>query len=63
MSNSEETPDQKIKRLERELEDERIRIMVLDGMITIMDQEYGAGLRKKYLSELQEHYRRKAKSV
>ncbi|OSQ47629.1 hypothetical protein TALK_11170 [Thalassospira alkalitolerans] len=63
MSNSEETPEQKIKRLERELEDERIRIMVLDGMITIMDQEYGAGLRKKYLSELQEHYRRKAKSV
>tara|TARA_E500000318_G_C3560740_1_gene213274 strand:+ start:1366 stop:1713 length:348 start_codon:yes stop_codon:yes gene_type:complete len=63
MSKSEETPEQKIKRLEKELEDERIRIMVLDGMITIMDEEYGAGLRKKYLSELQEHYRRKAKSV
>ncbi|MEQ9587328.1 MAG: IS3 family transposase [Parvibaculaceae bacterium] len=49
MSKSEETPEQKIKRLEKELEDERIRIMVLDGMITIMDEEYGAGLRKKYL--------------
>jgi len=63
MSQSQETPEQKIKRLERELEDERIRVMVMDGMITIMDQEYGAGLRKKYLSELRAHYRRKGKSV
>jgi transposase len=63
MSQSQETPEQKIKRLEKELEDERIRVMVMDGMITIMDQEYGAGLRKKYLSELREHYRRKGKSV
>ena len=63
MSHLQEIPEQKIKRLEKELEDERIRVMVLDGMITIMDEEYGAGLRKKYLSELQEHYRRKAKSV
>ena len=63
MSKLEETPEQKIKRLEKELEDERIRVMVLDGMMTILDQEYGAGLRKKYSSELQEHYRRKAKSV
>ncbi|MBO6772855.1 MAG: IS3 family transposase [Thalassospira sp.] len=51
MSHLQETPEQKIKRLEKELEDERIRVMVLDGMITIMDEEYGAGLRKKYLSE------------
>lgn len=63
MSKSQETPEQKIKRLERELEDERVRNLVLDGMVTIMDQEYGAGLRKKYLSELREHYRRKGKSV
>ncbi len=63
MSPLKETPEQKIKRLERELEDERIRVMVMDGMITIMDEEYGAGLRKKYLSELREHYRRKGKSV
>tara|TARA_R110000868_G_C10831401_1_gene759404 strand:+ start:42 stop:440 length:399 start_codon:yes stop_codon:yes gene_type:complete len=63
MSKSEETPEQKIKRLEKELEDERIRVMVMDGMITIMDQEYGAGLRKKYLSELRAHYRRKGRSA
>lgn len=63
MSPLKETPEQKIKRLERELEDERVRVMVMDGMITIMDEEYGAGLRKKYLSELREHYRRKGKSV
>ena len=63
MLKSEETPEQKIKRLEKELEDERIRVMVMDGMITILDQEYGAGLRKKYLSELRAHYRRKGRSV
>ena len=52
MSKSKETPAQKIKRLERELETLRLRDMVKDKMIDIMDEEYGAGLRKKYISEL-----------
>ena len=47
-----ETPAQKIKRLERELEDLRLKNLVKDEMINIMDEEYGAGLRKKYISEL-----------
>lgn len=47
-----ETPAQKIKRLEQELETLRLRDMVKDKMIDIMDEEYGAGLRKKYISEL-----------
>ena len=52
MSSSKETPAQKIKRLERELEELRLRNLVKDEMINIMDEEYGAGLRKKYISEL-----------
>jgi len=43
-----ETPAQKIKRLERELEDERLRNLLLNEMVDILDSEYGAGLRKKY---------------
>ena len=45
-----ETPAEKIKRLERELADEKLRNKILNGMVDIMDNEYGAGLRKKYLS-------------
>lgn len=52
MPKSKETPAQKIKRLEREIEDLRLKDLVKDEMINIMDEEYGAGLRKKYLSEL-----------
>jgi len=52
MPYSKETPAQKIKRLERELEDLRLKNIVKDEMINIMDEEYGAGLRKKYISEL-----------
>ncbi|MFC3117090.1 IS3 family transposase [Cellvibrio fontiphilus] len=43
-----ETPAQTIKRLERELEDERLRNLLLNEMVDILDSEYGAGLRKKY---------------
>jgi len=52
MPKSKETPAQKIKRLEREIEDLRLKDLVKDEMINIMDEEYGAGLRKKYISEL-----------
>jgi len=43
-----ETPSQKIKRLEKELEDEKIKNMVLNGMIDISDKEYGTSIRKKF---------------
>jgi len=52
MPQSKESPAQKIKRLERELEDLRLKNIIKDEMINIMDEEYGAGLRKKYISEL-----------
>lgn len=51
MPKSKETPAQKIKRLERQLKEEQMKNTVLNGMVDIMDKEYGAGLRKKYLSE------------
>jgi transposase-like protein len=61
MSKSSETPAQKLKRLERELEDERIRNKVLTRMVDICDQEYGMGLRKKYYAEASKSYSKKAK--
>ena len=39
LSKSEETPAQKIKRLECELEDERLKNLVLNKMIDISDQQ------------------------
>lgn len=44
-----ETPAQQIKRLERELSDERLKNEIFNEVVDIMDREYGAGLRKKYL--------------
>ena len=46
-----ETPAQKIKRLERELEDEHLRNRLLNEAVDILDAEYGAGLRKKYIAK------------
>lgn len=48
---TEETPAQKIKRLERELEDEKIKNSIMNSMIDVFDKQYGAGLRKKFLSK------------
>ena len=47
-SKSEETPAQKIKCLERELEDERLKNLVLNKMIDLSDQQYGTAIRKKF---------------
>ena len=47
----EETPAQKIKRLEKELEDERLKNLILNEMIDISDQQYGTSIRKKYLAK------------
>jgi hypothetical protein len=48
MPKSKETPAQKIKRLERELSDEKLKNKVLNTMIDISDQQYGTAIRKKY---------------
>jgi len=47
----EETPAQKIKRLEKALADERLKNEVLNRMIDIADEQYGAALRKKYFAK------------
>ncbi len=54
-----ESPAQKIKRLERELEDEHLRNLLLNEVVNIMDAEYGAGLRKKYIAKEQEAFKSK----
>ena len=51
MPKSKETPAQKIKRLERQLEDEKLKNLILNEMIDISDQRYGTSIRKKYSSQ------------
>tara|TARA_B110000008_G_C16528461_1_gene387107 strand:+ start:35 stop:427 length:393 start_codon:yes stop_codon:yes gene_type:complete len=51
MSKSIETPAQKIKRLERELEDEKLRNLLLNTMIDVSDKQFGTAIRKKLSSQ------------
>ena len=48
MLKQEETPAQKIKRLERELADEKVMNKILNTMIDIADEQLGTQIRKKY---------------
>lgn len=43
-----ETPVQKIKRLERQLEDEKLKNKILNEAIDISDKQYGTAIRKKF---------------
>ncbi len=52
-----ESPAQQIKRLERELDDERMRNLLLNEVVNILDAEHGAGLRKKYTAKEQEAFK------
>jgi len=54
-----ESPAQKIKRLERELEDERLRNLLLNEVVDIIDAEHGAGLRKKLIAKELEAFKSK----
>jgi hypothetical protein len=49
MSKSNETPAQKIKRLEKSLADEKLKNKILNTMIDISDSQHGTQIRKKYL--------------
>ncbi|WP_420537214.1 IS3 family transposase [Flavobacterium lindanitolerans] len=51
MSKSKETPAQIIKRLEKELADEKLRNKILNTMIDISDSQYGTQIRKKFFSQ------------
>ena len=46
-----ETPSQKIKRLEKKLSDERLKNGILNRMIDLSDRQYGTAIRKKFSSE------------
>lgn len=46
---SKETPAQQIKRLEKELADEKLKNLILNEMVDVFDKDYNAGLRKKFL--------------
>lgn len=52
-----ETPAQTIKRLERELEDERLRNLLLNEVVDILGTEHGAGLRKKLIAKERDAYK------
>jgi len=54
-----ETPEQKIKRLERELKDKEDHIYLLDETIKYVDRVKGTKFRKKLLGSLPEHLRPK----
>lgn len=47
MTQSNPTPEQRIKELERKLEDEKLRNLVLNEMIDYIDTTQGTQLRKK----------------
>ena len=47
-----ETPSQTIKRLEKELSDEKLRTFLLNEIINVSDREYGTSIRKKFAHEL-----------
>ncbi|MNK07045.1 hypothetical protein D3C87_249520 [compost metagenome] len=48
MAKSKETPAQTIKKLEKQLEDERLKNKILNIMIDISDSQYGTQIRKKF---------------
>ena len=48
MPQSKETPAQKIKRLEKELEDEKLKNFIYGEMVDLVHREYGIDMRKKY---------------
>lgn len=49
-----ETPSQKIKRLEKELSDSKLKAEILDRMVDIAGEIVGEDLRKKYWAEQSE---------
>ena len=58
-----ESPAQKIKRLEKELEDERLKNLFLNEVVDILDAEHGTSLRKKYIAKEQEAFKKRKGSA
>lgn len=56
-----ETPAQIIKRLERELEEERVKNLLLNEVVDILDAEHGVGLRKKLIAKERDAFKKKGR--
>ena len=56
-----ETPAKKIKRLEQDLEDERLRCLLLNRVVDILDAEHWVSLRKKCIAKEQEAFNKRRK--
>ena len=54
-----ETPAQKIKRLERQLSDEKLKSLVLNKMVDLAGQEVGFDVRKKFYAKQSEECNKK----
>lgn len=61
ISKMKETPAQQIKRLEKQLKDEKLKTLILNTMIDISDEQYGTSIRKKYASQQSESSNKKNK--
>lgn len=53
-----ETPAQKIKRLEKELEDEKLKNLVLNETIDLLDNQHGTSIRKKHLPKQSANFKK-----
>lgn len=51
MPKSNKHQPKKIKRLERELNDQKLKNTILNTMIDISDKQYGTSIRKKFSSK------------
>jgi transposase-like protein len=56
-----ETPAQKIKKLEKELADEKLKSLVLNKMVDLVGEEVGFDVRKKYYAKQSEEFKKKDK--
>jgi transposase-like protein len=48
LSKMKETPAQKIKRLEKQLADEKLKTKILTGMIEYADENFGTSIKKSF---------------
>lgn len=56
-----ETPSQKIKRLEKELSDAKLKNLLYEEMLQIADEQYGTSLKKKFHTKQSEACRKNRK--
>lgn len=55
------TPAEQIKKLEKQLKDEKLKNLILNTMIDVSDSQYGTAIRKKYVSQQSESSNKKKK--